>query len=804
MGKMLLCIAGLMLFFLDAKAQESVRVQVVNEAGRGVGDATIELLKAEDSTLYKVGISDTAGTYMFEKVPQSAFIVKATSVNADIAFGTLKQGARSITIPLKTTIGHMQSVTVLSKKPFIQKMHDRLVVNVAGSIVASGSSALDILERSPGVTLDANENISLRGRPGVIIMIDGKQVNLSSADLVAYLKGMPSSMIERIDLITNPSARYDAAGSSGIIDIRLKKDQRFGANGTLTAGYGQGVYPKANGGSSFNYRNRKLNLYGSYNYNYRKSLNHLFVHWDFFNPQSGAISGGYNQDFFGRFPSNNHSTRLGLDYFLTSKTTLGILYSGNFNRFRRTNDNKTTALTAENTSDYVSLTNTYGRNMLDNSIYSVNMRHLFDSSGRELTVDADYGTYDNTALTDFTSRYFTPGGEKLRPNYVQSSDQRGLLKIHTLKSDYVHPFSKSVKMEAGFKSSYVTADNDLKFFDVSTGVRESDAGRTNRFIYHEYINAGYVNLRKEFKRWDVQLGVRSENTRIKGRQIVNDVHFDSTYLQFFPSAFVNYKLGKEAIVGLSLSRRIFRPDYSSLNPFVYFVDPSLYSTGNPSLKPEFTWSYEASYSRKGVVVTAGYGHTKNIINVVVNQADTNRMVSVQQILNLNSSNLYNIQAVIPVQIKKGWQVNTTSEAFYADYKGTVSNTSIANGGFSFSTDVNNQFLFGKGWSAELSGRYRSKTRQAFMIIRGQWGVNAGVQKQVLNNQGTLRFSITDIFWTNLPRASTHYVASQEHWHAYRETRVANVNFTYRFGNNKVQSQRRRNAASEDEIRRAGG
>lgn len=782
-------------------AGQSLTIRITDEEQRRVDGATIELLKTTDSSLFKAGVTDSTGEYVFTDIPRENWLARVSHVRSATVMSAVPASVQMHEITLTRLSGNLQEVTVMAKKPFIQKLHDRLVVNVAGSIVETGSSALDILERSPGVTLNANENIILRGRSGVIVMIDGKPTNLSSSDLVAYLRGLPSSMIERIDLITNPSAKYDAAGTSGIIDIRLKKDQRLGANGTFTAGYGQGVYPKANTGVSFNYRSRKFNVYGNYNYNYRKGLNHLFVHWDFFN--NGAISGGYDQDFFGRFPSNTNIARLGVDYFLSAKTTIGVLYAGNFNRFRRTNDNKTTALTAGNEADYVSLTNTYGKNVFDNGIYTLNLRHLFDSTGREFTIDADYGTYDNLALTDFTSRYFSPDGVKIRPNYVQSSDQRGLLTIRTVKSDYVHPFRKTWRLEAGIKSSYVTADNDLKFYDASSGVREVDARRTNRFIYDEYINAGYLNLRTEFKKWDVQVGLRAENTRIKGRQVVNNQQFDSSYLQFFPSTFVNYKAGGETVIGLSLSRRIFRPDYSALNPFVYFVDPSLYSTGNPSLKPEFTWSYEASYSRKGVVITAGYAHTKNIINVIVNQADTNRMVSVQQILNLNSSDVYNVQAVVPFQMRKGWQVNTTSEVFYNDFKGTVSNTTLTNGGVGFSIDVNNQFMFGKGWSAELSARYRSRMRQAFMILRDQWGINAGVQKQVIKNKGTVRLNVTDIFWTNLPRASTHYVASQEHWHAYRETRVVNLNFTYRFGNNKVQAQRRQSAASEEERRRAG-
>jgi hypothetical protein len=257
--------------------------KIMDEQQKPVEGATAELLRAKDSALVKVAISNKAGVIEFESIRFGSYIVRTTYVNHERSFSsviTLSADDNAITladVSLKPAAKELQTVQVTGRKPFIQQMTDRIVVNVENSVINAGSSAFDVLERSPGVLIDANDNISMRGKAGVIIMIDGKPSPMSGSDLVNYLRSLPSNAIERIELITNPSARYDAAGNAGIIDIRMKKDQRFGTNGSFTAGYGQGIYPKANAGINFNYRNKKVNLFGGYNYSYRMNLNHLLL-----------------------------------------------------------------------------------------------------------------------------------------------------------------------------------------------------------------------------------------------------------------------------------------------------------------------------------------------------------------------------------------------------------------------------------------------------------------------------------------------------------------------------------------------
>ncbi|MBK8087762.1 MAG: TonB-dependent receptor [Chitinophagaceae bacterium] len=272
-----------------------ISLKVLNQQQQPIENATAELLRSKDSSLVKTALSDKSGLAEFENIPFGSYFIKTSLVNYEKQFSAtviLSAEQSSLTVAdavLQLSVTQLKAIEVTGRKPFIQRLSDRIVVNVDNSVINAGSSAFDVLERSPGILIDANDNISMRGRSGVIIMIDGKPSPMSGADLVNYLRSLPSNAIERIDLITNPSSKYDAAGNAGIIDIRMKKDQRYGTNGSVTTGYGQGVYPKANAGINFNHRNKAMNLFGGYNYAYRMNLNHLLLDRNFFS--NGQFTG---------------------------------------------------------------------------------------------------------------------------------------------------------------------------------------------------------------------------------------------------------------------------------------------------------------------------------------------------------------------------------------------------------------------------------------------------------------------------------------------------------------------------------
>lgn len=811
---LVVCFGSFLFSIAQQSSKATVTVRINNDQQSPIENATVELLKAKDSSLAKVAISDKSGLAEFENISFGSYIIKTSVINYAVQYSatfelSAEQSKLSLpAITLQARATEVGGVTVTARKPFIQKLTDRIVVNVENSIVSAGSSAMDVLERSPGVNVDQNDVFSLRGRSGVIIMIDGKPTAMTGADLANYLRGLPSAAIERIDIITNPSAKYDAAGNSGIIDIRMKKDQRLGINGTATAGYGQGVYPKANAGSTFNYRNKKINIFGNYNYAYRIGLNHLLLDRNFF--QNGVYNGGDLKDNYAKMPFSFHSARVGMDFFPSKKTIIGFIVNSSFNHFRRKNNNKSTVIDPQKheTSKFKSFATNNDHN--DNSVVNVNFKHSFDSTGREITADIDYGFYNSRSLTLNTTSYYKLDNTQLQPDYILQGDQDGRLTFKTAKVDYVNPLGKEAKLEAGFKTSFVSSDNDAKFWDASSGIPQNDVNKTNHFIYHENNNAGYINFSKNFKKFDLQLGLRGEHTSISTEQLKGNLKFDSSYFQLFPSAFFNYRLKEDKTLGISVSRRIDRPGYSQLNPFLFLIDVTTYATGRPGLLPQLTWSYEMSYTLKSLSFTLNYSHTKDNQDIAIAKfrdvfpsipSDDN--VTVQIPINLESSDYVGLSISAPIRITKWWNMVTNSDLYYQHFNGSLGGTSLSNGKPTADIRSNNTFTFKKGWTAELNGNFNSGERSGFMVFDPRWGVGVGVQKTILKNKGTLRFNMTDIFWTNLPKAVITYDNYIEKWHAFRESRVANLTFSYRFGSNKVQAARRRTTASEEERQRAG-
>jgi iron complex outermembrane recepter protein len=815
----LLCVLSTVYMYGQQRGRLSVAV--LDEQGLPVENATVELIHGKDSALVKTALTDKDGKAMFESLSPGSYRVRASAVGLTERYTVpfnIDESDRTVELPVIKLVSkaasQMQNVTVSARKPLIQKLNDRIVVNVESSMVNAGSSAIEVLERSPGVTIDQNDNISLRGKAGVIIMIDGKPTPMTGQDLANYLRSLPSSAMERIDIITNPSAKYDAAGNSGIIDIRMKKNHRLGANGTLTAGFGQGVYPKANAGATFNYRNKKVNVFGNYNYGYREGLNHLIINRNFY--ENGVFKGSDDKDNYAWMPFKSNTARFGADFFPSRKSIIGFVVNGTLNGFQR-EANITTVVNNElKQPDYKFLSVGTNDDHAKNLVTNLNLKHTFDTTGRELTADIDYGIFRSSSLTRTASSFYNMDGTPKGPDDILDGDQQGDLRFKTGKVDYVNPFGRTAKLETGFKISFVSSDNDAKFWQILPGGPQVDTGKTNRFFYNENNNAAYVNFSKEYKKYNFQLGLRGEQTNLKTRQVQGDKRYKDNYFRLFPSAFFNYKLTQDQTLGVSISRRIDRPGYSQLNPFLFQIDPTIYGTGNPYLKPQMTWSYELSYTVKALNFTLGYSHTTDVQNVVLSKIKDvipgfvikpgqSENITVQIPVNLSGSDYFGLTATAPIKVTKWWNMVNNLNLYYNKFVANLGGVPLDKGTPSADVRTNNTFSFNKGWAAELNANLNGGGQYGYMKTKSQWGLSVGGQKTILKGKATVRANITDLFWTNLPHATVTYEGKYvENWHAYRDTRVANLSFTYRFGNSKVQQARRRTTASEEERQRAGG
>lgn len=789
-----------------AQTNGAITVKAGTTQQAAAENITVELLRA-DSSLVKAALTNTEGIAVFDNLPYGTYRIKATLVNHTPSYSTpvlVAADNPAVTLPaivLAHASTELQGVTVSAKKPFVQRLTDRIVVNVENSIVNAGSTAMDVLERSPGVRVGQGDAISLAGKAGVIIMINGKIVPMSGEELGNYLRSLPSSSIERIDLITNPSSRYDAAGNAGIIDIRMKKDQRLGTNGTASAGYGQGRYPKANTGLTLNHRSKKLNIFGNANYNQSVQFNNIETQRYFFN--NGDYTGSYDQ--YNRINRRAYSwlARAGADYTLTNKTIIGVLVTGSEYRVKRKGNNESMVLDEDNVKSSSFLSTADGKENYKNYVVNANLKHTFDSTGRELTVDIDKAGYYRDWASDFATGYYDLNNQPLQPLFLARADQNGSTSLNTLKADYTHPLSKQSKMEAGIKTSFVRSLNDVFFYDRSNGANELDSSQSNSFEYKENINAAYLNYSREWKKWSIQAGLRAEHTHIITYQVFDKVKLDSSYLKLFPSAFVNYKLKEDESIGVSVSRRIDRPGYNQLNPFRIFVDPSFYAAGDPQLKPAFTWSYELNYTRKQINLTLAYSRTVNPLTTVLIPSETQERITIQTPINLGSFDYLGVNFNTPIRISKWWNVINNGNIYFGHNKGYIARTVVDKKTMNAQFSTNHTITISKTWSGEASYIFDSGNNTGVMKDKAYHILGAGVQKTLFAKKGTLRLNVTDILWRQWPRFRSIYTNYHEYVYVYRDTRVVNLNFTYRFGNNKVQAARRRTTASEEERRRAG-
>jgi iron complex outermembrane recepter protein len=800
---------------LATSAQEKpgkLHGKVTDTRGTAISSASVTLLKAKDSGLVKMTVSGPEGTYSFENLALGSYIVAISAVGFEKKYSNALEvsGAGATEagpLTLNNRSNNLKTVTVSARKPMVEQKTDRMIVNVDAFVSNTGANALEALEKSPGVQVDKDGNISLKGKQNVIVMIDGRPAYLSGADLANMLRGMQASQLDQIEIMTNPPAKYDAAGNSGIINIKTKKNKQKGFNGNVSAGYGQGRYFKTNESLSLNYRNGKVNLFSNYSFNRNDNFQQLEIYRRYKN-DDGSTNAIFEQVSLMKRRNLSNNLKFGMDYYLTSKTTLGVVFSGFSNSQKASGSNTSYLKNPNSVTDSIVYAQSNLREMWKNGSVNLNMRHQFDTAGRELTADLDYIRYDIHNDQAFANTTFTP---KWEARYVEnlSGDLPSIINIYSGKIDYTHPLTKDAKLEMGWKSSYVSTDNKANYFNGPEGNQQIDYEKTNFFQYKENINAAYVSLNKQLnKKWGIQAGLRYENTTYRGHQYGNPVKGDSSfkrsYNSLFPTIYISYNADKNNVFSTNFGRRIDRPSYQNLNPFMFFIDKYTYGSGNPYLQPQFSYNFELSHTYKGkLTTTLNYSITRNLFNETFDQlgyATIVRQGNIGRRENMGAA----VNANIPVT---GWlttilYVNYT----YLKYSGQLYGEEIDIAAGNVNMNMNNQFNFKKGWSAELSGWYRTKGPEGQIILMPFGQMSAGVAKQVLNGKGTVKLNIRDIFYTQQPHGDINFKDTEARFRNSRDTRVGNITFTYRFGKplKNGNGQRKKGSAGEEQNRVGGG
>lgn len=800
-------IAAILALLTCATQAQQVSGTVTDPENKPVSQAVVSLIHLPDSAILKNELTDKSGSFHFNEVLQGSYLLNISFVGyAPKNSGVFKVGKSPVKVPaitLSRIVASLEGVTVLSKKPMIEVKADKTIVNVENTINAIGNDALELLRKSPGVLVDKDDNLSLGGKNGVQVYIDGKPSPLSGKDLSAYLKSMQSSQVESIELISNPSAKYEAAGNAGIINIRLKKNKAFGTNGSVTAGYSVGIFPKYNTSLALNHRNNKLNYFGNYNYN--RSRNESFSNF-----YREVLDSVFDQKTVNIGNANTHGFKAGVDYYANRSSTLGVIVSGNFNK----SDNgfmgntiigyKPTGITNR----LLDATNTINdeRNTLN-----TNLNYRFsDTAGRELNIDMDYGVYRVRSNQYQPNTYYTPSHESIISSAIYRMVSPTDINTYAFKADYEQDFKKG-KLAVGLKSSFVDADNDFRRYDVRNSKDFMDSLRTNTFNYNENINALYINYNKQFKGVMIQLGVRAENTNAKGVSMgytfvngnyeVYDSSFTRNYTNLFPSAAVTMNKNPLSQWTVSYSRRIDRPAYQDLNPFEFKLDEYTYQKGNTRLNPQYTHSLKLTHMYKFMLTTSlSYSHVTDVFTQLADTADRSKAFVTRK--NLANQDVVNLNVSMPLQLKKYtgfFNVNSSYSHYRASFgEGRDIDLNVLN----VVLYMQHSYKFTEKLTGEVSGFYSSPSiYQGTFKSRQMWGVDAGAQHTFMKGNMTLKATVSDVFRTMRWKAQSDFAGQMLRSNGGWESRLLKLSLSWRFGNNQVKAARQRNTAAEEENKR---
>ncbi len=776
--------------------------------GKALEAATISLLRSKDSAVVKTAITNKQGEFEFDKIVDGKYLIAISTVGYQNYFSEIVEinatnpVFKIPIISLAVAQKNLTEVTVSSKKPFIENKIDKMVVNVEASTTSTGLSALEILEKSPGVTIDNDDNISVKGKQGVIILLDGKPSYLSGKDLANYLRNLPANQLDQVEIMTQPSAKYDASGNSGIINIKTKKSRANGFNGTYSGSAIFANYFKNTNNLTFNWRKNKLNLFGNYGYSNWVGFNDIKIQREFRANGNTPSNRYFDQGTFGKFKGYPHNFKLGADYFASKNTTIGAVVTGSVDSREFTSTGTSNIYDSLHRFSQYNQSSSQTKDPWTNIGFNLNFRQLLDAKGKEITADADYVLY-RTKGNQYSDNYlYTANNVLVEDPYLLKGYLPANIDIYSFKTDYVQPLTGEAKLEAGLKISYVQTDNDAQYtrYDAAQTNWVVDTTRSNRFIYKENINAAYINLNQQYKKLGIQLGLRAEQTIAKGNQVVKNSSFSRNYTQVFPTAYFSYKLNDNNTLGLSYGRRIERPGYQDLNPFQYLLDRYTYREGNPYLQPQFSHNIELSYNYKGQLnVSANYTNTTDIINdVLTTTKDGDNYITSQSKQNIATRKNIGLAINYNKQLQKWWSMNMFFNVYNNNYKGVINNENIGLNITAFTANFSNQFSFGKGWTGELSAFYNSKNLVSSVILAQPQGMFAlGAGKQILKQKGSVRVNVRDPFWLMKFKGNTtmdKFVTDiQSKW----DNRRFIVSFTYRFGKT-LQQQRKRSSASQDE------
>ncbi|HEY8782852.1 MAG TPA: TonB-dependent receptor [Mucilaginibacter sp.] len=778
----------------------AIRGKIVTENASPAEGSTIVLLKYKDSSIVSSAITNKDGLFQFSGIQPGNYLLLVRAVGYIKSYTgpyRVAAGQAIITadIILKASSTTLKEVSVVSNRPDIEVAPGKITLNVQNSLLAEGNSAFDILRGSPGVRVE-DHNISIVGRQRALVTIDGKPTNLSIEDLIGVLKGMQSNTIDRIELITGGSAKYDASGG-GIINIVSRKGKNTGINGAVTGTAGYGKYYKSNAGIVFNDRTDKFNVFGNYNYSDNKTFH------DFTNDRSinfNDIISSYNTGYNSVQKHSDNVFSLGTDYYLSPDQTIGFLVTGLITDANIIKNNNLKIYNQSVLDSTITANSNLNRH-ISRVNYNFNYNGKLDKAGKTLSGDFNYTTYNRSSAEYITNDFYNASGNTYRDPLLLQNLSPSNIHIWQALVDFTDPLSKTSKLEVGLKYSNIVSNNDLSLDSLVNGAYQSYPMFTNHFIYTENVNAAYLNYDNKFDKFDLTTGLRAEQTIAKGNSVTSGQIVNSNYTDLFPHVLLTYQYDEKHDFSFGYNRGIRRPDYEMINPFLYYVDRYDYRSGNPYLKPQYANAIELSYNYNKTLVTTLYG---TIINNAYDfpfyeQNDASK-VNVNTNVNLGIVYNYGVRFFAPVVFTNWWNADFSVDASYQRYVSYPINGNLDKGSQDIILTSNQHFIISQTISAEIFGWYESPNFYGVNQIKAEYHVDAGISKQLFNKRGSLNLSATDIFNTLRDRTYTNYQNLNMTGTDKVETQVVKLTFTYRFGKTSIKSASHHTGNEEEQKR----
>jgi hypothetical protein len=788
--------------FLSVNAfAQSVSGKIADSLNAPVPYAVVALAKAADSAVIQGTLCDAGGDYSFSKIKTGNYILKISATGYEVKYSeafhidTLQEYTAPVIRLGKDKM--LDAVTVSSITPTVEFKNGNITVNVEDSPLARGNSVYDLLYKLPGVSVE-NNNITMQGKTGVVFMIDGRIQQMSTEQLLNMLKGMSAATIQKIEVLKNPPVKYDAAGTSGMINIVTKRSEQRGFNGTIYNETSQGFYTNTSSGIALSYKNEKISIFTGIDgtYDIYKINTELYTN---FMTDSGhtALSNLTGYKVF----DNGLTGNLGMDWYVNKSNVVGFkidadpgIYDENGLGKNQVSGYNTTGF------DHLVFTET-GHNKWNDKNYNLNAEHKFDTSGTVLDFSADFTDATETDHSLYTSYYYDAGDHvALAPNiYQNTNDSR--TRIFSSKLDFIHPVDTSSTIEAGVKASFTDMINKYLFErqNNTTQTFYTDTTLSNNYFYAEQNLAAYFNYTKAFGDFNLQAGIRGENTTVQGSNSANAFRLSKNYFSLFPDISLEYDLSEDHIFQLNLNRRIDRPSYWNLTPFIVYRDPYSYFSGNPFLQPHFSNTAELTYSFKEIFNNSiSYSRINGYMLDYTEQDDSTKIL-LETSKNIDYQNSLAYLLFLKYDFNDHYEISFNGTLSYTGFKGEIKNVPFLTKELTYRAGLDNTFLLPGETKLEVSAIYRGPNLFGITQINPLWYMSFAIQKSFFKKKLDCSIGMEDIFFTM--KFHTHSKFDNQDWNFYQygDSRRITFSISYNFG--KIKTEERETNSNEEEKER---